>query len=148
MLVMMTSAVAKSDLASKFLGDLAVMTAQRNRIIKGPTRGETQDEDGDVIAAAFKEKAVYRFSERVFLVVHRAKVTSCVRTAWTCPAVADSTQVKFGSVTLILDASRQRMERFKVGILDIRCPMDECIVRALAEWIARDKLALITGWFG
>ena len=91
---------------------------------------------------------MHKASDRVFIVVHRAKIQSCVFTAWRYAAVADPTQFLLGSLELHLDTTRQRMKHIKVGIVDIRCLMDEGIVHALSEWIVTDRLALITGWFG
>ena len=53
-----------------------------------------------------------------------------------------------GSLDLHLNTARQRVPHIKVGIMDIRCAMDDSIVGALAEWIVCDRVALITGWFG
>ena len=91
---------------------------------------------------------MYKASDRVFIVVYRAKTHSCVFTAFTYAAVADPTKLFFGSLDLHLDTSRQRMEHIKVGIVDIRCEMDATMVHALSGWIVLDRLALITGWFG
>ena len=99
------------------------------------------------VAAVASEKAVYK-AGRVLIVVHRAKIDMCVYTAWNCTAVADSTQVQMGSLDLHLNTARQRVPHIKVGILDIRCAMDDSIVGALAEWIVCDSVALIKGWFG
>ena len=70
----------------------------------------------------------------------------CVYAAWNRTAVADSTQVPTSSLDLRLNAARQRVPHIKVGILDIRCAMDDSIFGALAEWTVCDSVALITGW--
>ena len=91
---------------------------------------------------------MYMAGRRVLILVHRAKTEACMYTAWTSTAVAVSRLVHFGSLGIHLDTTRQIMLHVKAGSVDIWCPADDGIARALAEWIVCDRVALITGWLG
>ena len=93
-----------------------------------------------------EEKHVYWIEDRVFLVVHRAKVQLCVYTQWATPTAVAG--LKFGVVDVHLDTTRQRLSIFKLGIVYISCAMDEAVVKALAGMCVCGRVAMVTGWFG
>ena len=46
-----------------------------------------------------------------------------------------------------MDTGLQRLPCFKLGILDARRVQSSADVAAVAEWIARDRIAILTGFF-
>ena len=113
--VMLTTAVAASDQVFKFLERAAVVTKMSEReMASTATRFdwiEKHPQEPPHVVELVTQKAVYKANDRVFLVIHRAKVHSCVWTQFTYAAVADRTQLFFGTLDLILDTSRQRFQQ-------------------------------------
>ena len=87
-----------------------------------------------------------RVTEKVFAVLHRAKVHSCTFSTWSIRE--DGQGIGFGTLTLHMDTSRQRLEDFKIGVLDAGGVLCSPHVAALAEWVVQDRLAALTGFFG
>ena len=111
--------------------------------------------DDQRIANVLQEKDVHRLTPKMFVALHRAKVTGCQFRTWSIrnhSAVAGNDDglaedVAFGTLELQLDTSRQRLPRFKLGILDARHVGSTKEVAALAQWVVVDRLAMLTGFF-
>ena len=58
--------------------------------------------------------------------------------------------VQFGSLGLVFNETRVREQLFKIGIVSApkKVIFDEDGVRALAQWVVTDKIAVVTGGFG
>ena len=116
-------------------------------------RGNPNDDQR--IASVLQEKVVHRLTPKMFVALHRAKVTGSRFHTWSIrnhSAVAGNDDgiaedVAFGSLELQLDTSRQRLPCFKLGILDARHVGSTKEVAALAEWVVVDRLAMLTGFF-
>ncbi len=140
--VTMTTAVADDDAGLVFLNCSSCSTATYTT--HQPCLFEVE-----LVRTLVMEKAVYKVGERVFALVHRAKIPSCGYTAWNiAPQVRDGKQLLFGSLDINLDITRQRRKHIKIGIVDIRCEMDAPMAHALAEWIMHDEVAVVTGFWG
>ena len=129
--VVMSAAVAESDPISKYFSDLAQGNLDKS----------------DLLADVLREKAVYRLFGQVFVALHRAKIVSCHYAVWSARSRGESA-LDFGALELVMDNSRQRMDRIKIGILDVRCDgIWDSEVEALVEWVVMDRIALLTGNF-
>ena len=139
--LVLSAAVADDDPVREFLMSASrTFPSDAHLVARRAVRG-TYDTKG-----LRAEKHCYWIEDRVFLVVHRAKVRMCVYTRWaTTTAVAG---LDFGVVDVHLDTTRQRLPGFKLGIVYIGCAMDETVVEALAGMCVCGRVAMVTGWFG
>ena len=104
------------------------------------------DINPDIIAEVLREKAVYHLFGKIFVALHRAKVKSCHYHVYSIRSRGDKS-VDFGSLVLVMDNSRQRMQSIKIGILDIRGQEGLQDVDAFVEWLVNDRVAILTGYF-
>ena len=95
-----------------------------------------------------REKAVFRLNGHVFVALHKAKIRSCCYSSWSVRSRGSDPSIKFGTLRLFMDNTRQRMPEVAVGILHVRGTTDYSDVEALAEWIVQDRIAMLTGFFG
>ncbi len=151
--VMFSTAVAESDIVFKFFKTLAETTKLQTHdaFIRASLHVSGPRNSHEETYELLNDKAVYQVTSRLFVLVHRAKIKSCIYNAWSHPtAVAEaSADVQMGTLHLLLDTTRQTMPEIKLGILDvIRGPMNKGMVNKLAAWIVKDKPTLITGYFG
>ena len=115
----------------------------------------TRERPGDEqwTAEVVQEKAVLRLTEKVFAVIHRAKVRDCQWRSWLIsregvpPRKNRSRGIGFGTLKLLMDTTRQRHSSWKLGVADARYVDSESHVAALAEWIVKEKLPIVTGVF-
>ena len=62
-------------------------------------------------------------------------------------AVAGAEGIQYGTLSLHMDQTRQRMSNVQVGIVDVRRRMHERDTEALAQWVILDRIAMLTGHF-
>ena len=139
--LVLSAAVADDDPVREFLMSASrTFPSDAHLVARRAVRG-TYDTKG-----LRAEKHCYWIEDRVFLVVHRAKVRMCVYTRWVpTTAVAG---LDMCVVDVHLDTTRQKCPGFKLGIVDIGCAMDETVVEALAGMCVCGRVAMVTGWFG
>ena len=139
--LVLSAAVADDDPVREFLMSASrTFPSDAHLVARRAVRG-TYDTKG-----LRAEKHCYWIEDRVFLVVHRAKVRMCVYTRWVpTTAVAG---LDMGVVDVHLDTTRQKLPGFKLGIVYIGCAMDETVVEALAGMCVCGRVAMVTGWFG
>jgi hypothetical protein len=99
-----------------------------------------------------KDKSVFLLRQgtgTMFVALHKVKVKastyipSCIRSR------GPKHWIGFGTLILDMAEDRQRMDRVKVGILDVRSgEITEEDLNALVSWIVTDKLDMLTGYFG
>ena len=134
----MAPAVAESDPILKFF----------NGISKSPSNW-----DDELFTPVLREKAVFRLTARIFYALHRAKVKGGCTRAWASndhTAVAEnSSRITFITLQLSLCTTHQVWKEMSIGIVYMpkgvvyRSDRD-----ALVSWILRDKLGMMTGFFG
>ena len=133
--ITMTSAVAATSKIARFFRELA-----RHNNVKGP--------DVSIIREIMKEQAVLRLSLRVYVALHRAKITGCQYFPFAIRSRGPSCTpaiIEFGTLCLDKDVKRQRMENISIGILDVEKQASAYQTEALAEWILMDRIAILTG---
>ena len=54
----------------------------------------------------------------------------------------------FGTLTIGLDTTRQRLKEIKVGVVDLRGHLRSEEISELAAWIVQDRIAMATGYWG
>jgi hypothetical protein len=129
--VIMSPAVAETDPIVKFFTDLA----------------DGNVDNDEKLAEVLREKAIFGLFDRVFVALHRAKIASCQFYLKSIRSRGDS-DIFFGTLELIMDNSRQRMERITIGIVDVRgSDIERSDIDAMVEWIVLDRIALLTGNF-
>ena len=116
-----------------------------------------------VLAMVCAEKAVYSFTSKVYIAIHRAKVkgftfverslpggSASLQSAASTQRTAVAESMTKGMLHLHMDQTRQRLKEFRLGIVDMKqgaCShVDE--LNAMEAWIVSDRLAALTGWFG
>jgi hypothetical protein len=156
--IVLTTAVAENDSVATFLTELV--------------NSRPDFEQGTLmhpfLTGILAEKAVYRMFPKAYVAIHRAKVkgftfvesslpgwsTSTQSGSSTQPAVAElAPVVKFGTLSLHMDQTRQRLDEIRIGIVDMRYGfVSEMLfwakVDAMVEWISSDRVAVLTGHFG
>ena len=129
--VVLSTAVAESDLIMQFFKDLA----DRN-----PYNSGFLDE-------VLQEKSVHRLFGKTFVALHRAKVCCCHYALWQIRNRGDD-DIEFGTLELVMDNSRQRMGRIKIGIIDMRgMIVYNKDIAEMIRWLVLDRVALLTGYF-
>ena len=157
--IVLTTAVAENDPIARFLKDLVDSRDRFERSLK----------THPFLSGVLAEKAVYNFTSKVYIAIHRAKVKGFRFVERSLPggsasmqsaastqrnanfgrtAVAES--MTKGTLYLQMDQTRQRLKEFRLGIVDMR--QGECSyveeLNAMEAWIVSDRLAALTGWFG
>ena len=100
------------------------------------------------------EKEILRLGSRngkqmLFAALHRAKVNGAsydeknIRSR----GLADI-GIYFGTLTVDMDESRQRIPRVKVGMLELWSEPTEADLHALTAWVVMDRIDMLTGYFG
>ena len=136
--ITMTSAVAENSVIAEFFRSLAEQSNAR-------------DSDVPIIREILQDQAVLRVSWRVYVLLHRAKISGCqyfpfsIRSRGTA---STSESMDFGTLCLDKDTKRQRMERISIGILDAHRRVSASETEAIAEWILMERIAILTGHFG
>jgi hypothetical protein len=110
-------------------------------------------EDLPAVAAVMKEKAVFIVSEKIFVVVHRAKVGSCkyvLKRLLTRPTFStdDADPVRFATVTFELCNAVENLRHINIGILDVSGPVSVVDRQSLVRWIVMDRIAIVGGFWG
>ena len=137
--VIETSAVEKMDKVNGFLLDT----------LQAQARMRANDEQVPTfLKSLLKEKAVHQATDKIYIFVHRGKVSSWTYTAWDSTAVAEPELLQFGSLHVDFYVHRQRVAHFRLGIVEIWRWLDEPALQALQAWIETDTVAAVTGWWG
>ena len=106
----------------------------------------------DCAQMVLQEKTVHCLGKaswrRVFVVLHKAKVTGAVYDEQYIRSRGPERDMCFGTLRLCLDQRRQRMDGVTVGIIDVRREVDDYDVDALVSWAVLHRLDMLTGFFG
>ncbi len=134
--VVMSPAVAEEDENFRFFEDL---------------HRDNPEQDPE-LAEVLGEKAVFRLSARVFVALHRAKIKQCKFRQWSIRSRGQGVQpdIDFGTLTLDMDNTRQRMKTIRIGILYAKpsARLTGVDMESLVDWIVMDRVAMLTGYFG
>ena len=141
--IRLSSAVAGDDAIAQFFMHFANLTI----------RGSPHE---NLISEITRQKFLCEISDRVYCLVHRAKVEACKVRAWEllCRSERRSrgTIIQYGTVSLDRDCSRQRMPHITIGILNIEGEVSRDdtyeIAQKVGRWIVLDRVALLSGFFG
>jgi hypothetical protein len=111
----------------------------------------------ELYAPVAKEKDVHQISSHIYLVLHRAKVEGLQLNTWSFAdhspppwrqSGGSGSQTKVcATVALTLDQSRQRCERFVMGIVDLRGKIGYKDRRDVETWIVSERLGFVTGYW-
>jgi len=106
--------------------------------------------ENTAVAAVQSEKAVHRLADSAFVVLHRAKIESCVSNVALLCGRGHATRDRVQVVTLhlVMNNMRQRMQQINIGFLNVNGSLCDVEKRALVQWVVADRIAILTGWFG
>jgi hypothetical protein len=117
--------------------------------LKRPSIGQPQ------VDKLVQEKSLILISPNAYVSVHRAKVSSVENTLFGIRShvqehLSQSSGVHLSKVMVTLDCSRQRMSDISLGVLvvDDQYPMLQSNVDAIVNWIIKEQIAILTGYFG
>jgi hypothetical protein len=124
--------------------------------LKRPSKGQPQ------VDKLVQEKSLILISPNAYVSVHRAKVSSVENTLFGIRSHGDgirshgeehlsqSSGVHLSKVMVTLDCSRQRMSDISIGVLvvDDQYPVLQSHVDAIVNWIIKEQVAILTGYFG
>ncbi len=110
------------------------------------------DEHAIFLDAVLAEKFVLRIAfetQKVFVVLHKAKVTGATyEEKYIRSRGFPVPGIHFGTLYVSMSQSRQRMAGVSVGIVDMRTMVLQSHPDVLVPWVVRDRIALLTGFFG
>ena len=125
-IITLSTAVAETTRIAKFF-----------RTLWDPSQFNEEEVDLNEVV---KDHAVLRLSQRVYVVVHRAKIVGCQYFPFTIHN--SSTRIDMGTLRLDKDVTRQRMDSISVGILDARHGASRHQIEAIEEWITCDIIVI------
>ncbi len=138
--IIMSSEVAARDEIAMWLSELAKQDAEI--VVGKPVCDALQHE-------ILQEKAVYRLSGNAFAAIHRAKVCNCSLVVWSARSRGEGDQqLRFCSMHLDLDDTRQAMKEMTLGIIDVKDVLSADDIESVVTWIVMDRVAILTGNFG
>jgi hypothetical protein len=107
-----------------------------------------------LVLKVLQDKTVHRLGRRThgrctFVALHKAKVHRASFEERHIRSRGPDSGIFFGTLTLNMDVSRQRMTDVKVGIIDVgREPVYPRDADALVAWAVWSRIDMLTGFFG
>ena len=143
--LVMSTAVTDSDPIQLYLSELA-------RVDAIPWR-DRRSWDTNVSTDVLAEKKLYRLGSShrdttIFIALHKAKVKKAMFVEWYIRSRGPMSRLRFGTLKLSMDTTRQRMTSVSVGIIDVRTEVPEPDREVLAAWAVLDRIDALTGFFG
>ena len=136
-LLTLTNAMRSSSVIWKYLQALVVGGTGERRM---PNRG--------VAVAVLEGKVVLCLKDSVWMVVNRAKVSSCDFAECCYRSCGKLCPLFFGALHLTKKTTGQRMEHITIGVICIQGKVYQHEARMLAQWIVENQIAILGGFWG
>jgi hypothetical protein len=101
------------------------------------------------------EKAVFKVCQSIYVALHRAKIDNATYTPFSIRSRdAASQPFSFGSLELFVRDGQQKMQSINIGLVDVRTRQGysgatyERDAEQLVDWIVKDGVDVLTGFFG
>ena len=86
--------------------------------------------------------------QNVWVVLHKAKVEGAIYADYNIRSRGNDSEIRFSTLRVRLKTDRQRMRHVKMGLVDVRCSPVYADAEALAAWIVRERIHMVTVFFG
>ena len=95
-------------------------------------------------------KAIFKVWHGCFIVINRRKVEDCELNHWAASEQNLHCGVYIATVTLRLNAKKQRMKELNLGVVSccMKAGLSDQDVKDLIQWIIVSKVSVVTGYWG
>ena len=142
-ILVMSTVVTEADAIYHYLDELSKVDSLPH--------DQREEYEAVVNTDVLAEKSVRRLGHRnskVFIALHKAKVRNAVFVECRRRSRGCEHGVRFGTLRLTMDVSRQKMPKASVGIIDVRSEVSEEDIDVMAAWAVVDRIDMLTGFFG